>query len=550
MKLPRIKFTLNSTINNEFFLTDTDDIGFARNQVNQIDYRIRTKHVQDLKPWERFIDNNIYSSLDRKNRFLIKDKKKKIRNNSLSFNWNNQNIFNKSEIDNILKCEEIKKQIKIKYDIKYKYKEPNITVSNFISTRNETFLTNKIINILKEKKNTIQKKQENYEKALKYENKSLDKDIDKFNEFTIRLKKKNEENDLFLLKTITDNKNLVELYKKQLQEYNSTIYEVYKYIKLIGNLKQYAAFIHKLLGGDNEILHYDLIDNINFKEFKNRDISHITKNIIKKTKKIINNDDSDKHLDNNINDDFYLNLDDSMTINNFDLSFKTMEEKIIKKFIEKQRYVSEKEAIIRKENYEEEEKKKKYNEFKKDYDAQKSELDNEIKDYNKIFLTPEEKGMIEYYYELLKDIYNTLFGNLRKAKEFKEIKEFNADNAHDMNKEVVSPILKEIYSKEVKINNLIEIMEENEKENNIVFNKVLTRRKLENRAMKLYNERELMKIKEIMQRKKYNNKMKKIIFKGRYKYNPPITPESNQSKLNRVNKTDMNVSDFNLMIYQ
>ena len=158
--------------------------------------------------------------------------------------------------------------------------------------------------------------------------------------------------------------------------------------------------------------------------------------------------------------------------------------------------------------------------------------------------------MIEYYYELLIDIYNTLFGNLRKAKEFKEIKEFNADNSHDMNKEVVSPVLKEIYSKEEKINNLIKIMEENEKENNVIFNKVLTRRKLENRAMKLYNERELMKIKEIMQRKKYNNKMKKIIIKGRYKYNPTVTPEVNKSKLNRVNKTDMNVSDFNLLIYQ
>ena len=537
MKLPKIKLNLNSTLDNELFLTDTDDIGFARSQINQIDNRIKFKQVQNLKPWERYINNNIYSSLNKYNKFTIKEKKKRIKNNNLSFNWNNQNIFNKTDIDNIKKCEDIKKQIKIKYDIKYKCKEPNITVSNFVSTRNETFLTNKIIDILKEEKKNIIKKTENYEKSLKYENKSLDKDIDKFNDYIIKTKKKTQENELLLLKVIVDNKNLVDLYKKQLQEYNSTIYEVYKYIKLINNLKHYAIFIHKLLGGDNDILHCYLIENISFNDFKNRDIFSITQNIIENAKNIINDNNS-----SNLNED--LDLNDSITISNFDLSFKSIEEKIIKIFLEKQRHLTEKDNIIRKGKLEEIEKKQKYDHLQQNYKDQLMELEDKIKDYNNIFLTPEEKEKIEFDYELLNDIYFLLFGKIH------DVKELKAENANDMYKEIVSPILKELYKKEEKVNNLIKIMEQNENENNIIFNKVLNRRKMENRALKLFNEKELIKYKENIRIKKYNNKMKKFIIKGRYKYNSTNKPEDVKLNFKRVNTTEMNINDLNLLYYK
>ena len=539
MKLPKINLSLNTTLDKEFFITDTDDIGFANSQVKQIDKRLKTKQVQKLKPWERFLNTNIYSSLNKTNRELIKDKKRKIKNNSLSFNWNNQNYFNNTELDNILRCEEIKKQVKIKYDIKYKFKEPNTSISNFVSTRNETFLTNKMINILKQGKNDILNKQENREKSLKYENKSLDKDIDKFNEFTMKLKKKTQENEILLNKVIADNKNLVDLYKKQLQEYNSTVYDVYKNLKLISDYKHYASFIHKILGGDSEILHCDLIEELSFNEFKNGDIFAITKKILKKTKNIINS----KSI-NVINE--YMNLNDEITINSFDNSFKSMEQKIIKKFVEKEGILTEIEEIIRKGKNEENEKRRKYDELYRDYKNQMKELDERKDEINKIHLTPDEISKTEFDYELLKDIYSLLFGNFRKTSESKELK---AENAYDMYKEVVSPIVKEIYNKEEKVNNLIKLMEEYEKDNKVIFNKVLIRRKLENRAWKIFQEKELIKIKENLRRKKYNNKMKKVIFKGRYKYNSPITPETTKFNLNRVIKTEMNISDFNMLNY-
>lgn len=534
MKLPKIKLSLNSTLDNTIFYNETDDIGFARNQINQIDIRIKSKQENNLKPWERYINNNIYSSLNKKNRLVINEKKKKIKCNKLSFNWNNQNIFNKTEIENIKASEQIKRQIKTKSDIKYKYKEPFMTASSFIETRHEIFLANKMINILKTEKNNIRKKQESYENSLKYENKLLDKDIDKFNEFTTSFKKKAQEEDLLLLNVIIDNKNLVDLYKKQLQEYNSTIYEVYKYIKLINNLKHYASFIHKLLGGDNDILHCDLIENITFKEFKSYDVYSVTQDIIKKAKNIL--------YSTNSNDD--INLNDSNTFNNFNLSFKTMEEKLVKIFTEKQRHISEKNEIIRKGSLEEEEKQKKFDNLQEGYKIQIEELDNKMKDYNKVFLTPEEKERIEFDYELLVDIYSTLFNN------FQGLKEIKAENAYEMSRQIVTPIRNEIFKKEEKINNLIKVLEEYEKENNIIFNKVLTRRKLENRTLKLFREKELIKIRDNLRINKYNNKIKKIIIKGRYKYNFPNTPESTKYNLRKVNMTEMDINDLNMLYYQ
>ena len=57
MKLPKIKLTLNPILTTELFYTDTDDIGFARNQINRINNRIRTEQENKLKPWERYNNN-------------------------------------------------------------------------------------------------------------------------------------------------------------------------------------------------------------------------------------------------------------------------------------------------------------------------------------------------------------------------------------------------------------------------------------------------------------------------------------------------------------
>lgn len=535
MKLPRINKSSIKSLENNLFLTDTDDIGFARNQIKQIDNRIRLNTEHNLKPWERFT-KNIYSSLNKKAILIVRDKKKNIRKNKMSFDWTNQNFINKTEIDNIKKSDEIKKQMKIKYEIKTKYKEPNITITDFISTKNETFLANTMINLLKKEKRNIVKNQESYHNALKYEIKALDKDMDKFNEFTSSMKKKNQESELLLLKAIVDNKNLVDIYKKQLQEYNSTIYEVYKHIKLISNLKYYAEFIHKLLGGDNDILHCEISDDFNLKDFKNIDIHSITKNIIDHSKNLIE--------DNNSKDN--LNLSDPNTINHFDLSFKSMEERIMKIFIEKERYLTEKDMIKRKAKLNEEDEQKKCDILQQNYDLHLKELENKRIDFNKVSYNPEENDSIKFIYELLKDIYISICGKNNGIKKKKEVK---YEISSIFYRDVVTPILKEINEMESTVNNLITKMEEDSNDNNTLFNKVLAKRKVENRANKLYNEKEQIKINDEIRKRKLNDKMNKIIFKGRYKYinTPPLI---SKHKLNSTVKTEMNNNDYNMLIYQ
>ena len=232
MKLPKIQDSYNIkknlTISDRLFLTTSDDIGFALSQIKQIKNKINAKKDRGLKLWERKHDS-IYTSYENKSKLLIK-KRKENKNKNLSLDWKRQTIFDKTEISGIEEGDEIKKNIRIKYDIKYKYKDKDQTISDFISTKNSSFLANTMIKILKDNQDKVIKKQENYSRALRHEILLLDKDINKFDEFTIVLDKKKKEDEALLTKRIEENKNLVNLYKRQLQEYNGTIYEIYTII--------------------------------------------------------------------------------------------------------------------------------------------------------------------------------------------------------------------------------------------------------------------------------------------------------------------------------
>ena len=254
MKLPKIKESYNSTFNKELFLTTSDDVGFALEQLNQIGKKIQSKKNRNLKLWERK-PTNIYTSYQNKSKTL-KNKKHRYKTENKSSDWKIQTIFNPSEISQIENADDIRRSIKTKYDIKYKYKDKEQTISDFLSTKNDTFLANTMIKLLKGQKTKIINKGEKYSRSLRHEILLLDKDINKFDDFTVVMEKKKKQDEAQLNKHILENKNLVYLYKRQLQEYNSTIYEIFKILKSMNDLKFYANFIHEVLGGDNDI-HYE-----------------------------------------------------------------------------------------------------------------------------------------------------------------------------------------------------------------------------------------------------------------------------------------------------
>jgi hypothetical protein len=260
-----------------------------------------------------------------------------------------------------------------------------------------------MIKILKDKQNDVFKNHDNYSKSLRHEILLLEKDINKFDDFTMAIEKNRKEHESLLNQRIVENKNLVNLYKKQLQEYNSTIYDIYKILMSMNELKIYAKFVHKLLGGDNEILHCELIGNINFKDFKNYDINSIIQKVLKKTNNLLNAP---------------INRDYKTEIHNFDLSFKDMEDKLVRLFLEKHEYETEISDIKKEGKMTNGKKQEKYNLLKEEYDSLLNEKNESIEEYNKISLSIEEEEIIKFNYSMLIDIYSFLFPKSTTIKKF------------------------------------------------------------------------------------------------------------------------------------
>ena len=420
----------------------------------------------------------------------------------------------------------------MKYQTKYKYKDKYQTLSDFVSTKNDTFLANTMIQILKDKQNNMVKKQRKYSKSLRHEILLLDKDIDKFDEFVLTVEKKKKEEESLLTKRIVENKNLVDLYKKTLQEYNSTLYEIFKILKSMNEYKIYAEFIHKLLGGDDDILHTELIGNMNFKDFKNYDVFSITQKILKKTKNFIK-PETRKNYDKEI----YA----------FDLSFKDMEDKLIKLFFEKHEFETEINDTQKEAKKIEQIKQKKYDELYSHYEKLLNELEESTDKYNKLSFNPQEEDIIKYNYTLLIDIFSFLFP---KTEVIKNIKDLKVENAYDLKSDVVLPITLELNKLEDRVNDLLNSMDECSKEDFDLFEGILIKRKNENRAVKLLYEKNIIKMKEDLKIKKYNMKMRKIIIKDRHKFNLKIPHKSTKFKSNKFIKTDVNFNEYNYLYFQ
>ena len=531
MKLPKIKDSYNSTINEQLFLTTSDDVMFAFGQLTDLNNRMKTRKDRSLKLWQRK-QNSIYTSYDNKSKILIKARKaNKNKKKNYSSDWKKQTFFNQTEISDIEASEEIKKNIKIKYDIRYKYNDREPTLTDLISTKNDTFFANTMIKILKDKQNDVFKNHDNYSKSLRHEILLLEKDINKFDDFTMAIEKNRKEHESLLNQRIVENKNLVNLYKKQLQEYNSTIYDIYKILMSMNELKIYAKFVHKLLGGDNEILHCELIGNINFKDFKNYDINSIIQKVLKKTNNLLNAP---------------INRDYKTEIHNFDLSFKDMEDKLVRLFLEKHEYETEISDIKKEGKMTNGKKQEKYNLLKEEYDSLLNEKNESIEEYNKISLSIEEEEIIKFNYSMLIDIYSFLFPKSTTIKNFKDLK---VENAFDLKSEVVTPIIYELNNLQDRVDELLKTMEECSDENNELFESILNKRKNENRSLKLLQEKNIIKIKEMIKIKKYKEKLKKIIIKDRNKYNYKYPKKNIKFKPTKVLKTEINSEDLKFLYF-
>ena len=383
IKLPKLNFSkikslnTSNSVERDLFLTSTDDLGFAQNQVSQIDHNISIRKEHNMKLWDRPYNNNIYCTSGRSNYSVLKELQSKFLlepKNLCKLNWKKQNYYLKTDINSILESAEISKLVKTKVGLKNKYKIRDDSLIPFINNRRTMYVDTMLLEIIKNEKNKINKKTEEYSTALLTERENLKRDMKLFENFTMRIGADNRSDETKIVKLIQGNKILVELYKHLSQEYNGTINEIHRYLKLITIDKSYANFMHKISGGDHEILHCDLNDNINYVDLKENELNKLLNNIFSKMKNTLNDNDS-----NNKNELF----DDIDSVNQADLEimFKIKEENILNLLKEKQRYIEdEKNYENNKEKIEEEQKeedKKKSEEKEQKY---KEKLENEKND--------------------------------------------------------------------------------------------------------------------------------------------------------------------------
>ena len=123
------------------------------------------------------------------------------------------------------------------------------------------------------------------------------------------------------------------------------------------------------------------------------------------------------------------------------------------------------------------------------------------------------------------------------------------ENAYDLKSEVVSPIISGLNNLEDRVNELLKTMEDCSNENNELFETFLNRRKNENRALRLLHEKNILKMKEMIKIKKYNNKMRRIIIKDSHRYNLKLPPKNIKLKQNKFMKTEINSDDLNYLYF-
>ena len=99
-------------------------------------------------------------------------------------------------------------------------------MDEFITQTKNVSLDNLKLNILKSERDKVYVKEDQYEKALEYEKKSLQKDINDFDMFKFEVKRKLKDEEMTLIKLIQENKLLYETNKKLSHEYKYTIEEI------------------------------------------------------------------------------------------------------------------------------------------------------------------------------------------------------------------------------------------------------------------------------------------------------------------------------------
>ena len=532
--------------NRNIFVTISDDLGFANKQIEKIEDIVKKDKVNEQKPWEKKVFN-IYKLNGKTNYQILKEftqRFKIIKSNDIAkLDWSKQNYLSNRQVNQILVGNKISKRVLDKMKINQKVSDKKTYLNEFISeTKNISFNNLKMKLIANERKKVSQKEKD-YENALDYEMKSLEKDIESFQLYKIGAKQRMKNDELTLIKLIQKNKELYEENRRQSHEYKYIVEEIIRYIKLIINYKTYASFVHTLLDQDSKILSVNLNEYINYKNWTEKDLNIYIKKALDELnlylKEILFNENALAILSDN---------------NRLEILFKIMEDNILQVFKQKEKLEEEDKRIT-------EENTKIYDKLMKDYENNKSkyaiyltELEEEKKKLQKFNIDPE---LFDYYSEmfiLFNDISIFIISDQEKQLK-KNMSQSNLttkqseDNSEYTLRKNMNECIESLKQKQFYVQGLINEIELYQKEDPELLKIIVNEIKINNRINRRKKEKQKNIEKDILKRKNLVKKYRQNILRQKFKFQEPIPYHIIQERKKHVVKYKPDTTFTNLVFY-
>lgn len=532
--------------NRNIFVTISDDLGFANKQIEKIEDIVKKDKENEQKPWEKKVFN-IYKLNGKTNYQILKEftqRFKIIKNNDMTkLDWSKQNYLSNRQVNQILVGNKISKRVLDKMKINQKVSDKKTYLNEFISeTKNISFNNLKMKLIANERKKVSQKEKD-YENALDYEMKSLEKDIESFQLYKIGAKQRMKNDELTLIKLIQKNKELYEENRRQSHEYKYIVEEIIRYIKLIINYKTYASFVHTLLDQDSKILSVNLNEYINYKNWTEKDLNIYIKKALDELnlylKEILFNENALAILSDN---------------NRLEILFKIMEDNILQVFKQKEKLEEEDKRIT-------EENTKIYDKLMKDYENNKSkyaiyltELEEEKKKLQKYNIDPE---LFDYYSEmfiLFNDISIFIISDQEKQLK-KNMSQSNLttkqseDNSEYTLRKNMNECIESLKQKQFYVQGLINEIELYQKEDPELLKIIVNEIKINNRINRRKKEKQKNIEKDILKRKNLVKKYRQNILRQKFKFQEPIPYHIIQERKKHVVKYKPDTTFTNLVFY-
>ena len=506
--------------NNKLFMTISDDLGFVNKQIEHMDNIYKRDKEYNQKLWKKQITNNIYKLDGKTNYQILKEytQRFKIRKsiNLTKLDLAGQPNLNNKQVNQILDANEISKRVLDKVDIGKKIRDKKIYLNEFrYHTRNISW-NNLKMKLISDERNNLSKIEKEYENALKYEQKSLEIDIEKFDTYRREAKRKMKVDELVLIKLMRKMKLLYEENKRETRAYKYFVEEIVRYIKLIINYKKYANFVQTLLGENFKNADINLDEYINYRNWTETDLDKFIQKALNGLSIYL----KEVSLDEKI-------LENLIKKNSLILLFKNMEDNILK-IVEEKKDHEEEHMRIMKEN------EKIYNKLLKDYENLKekydiffAELEGEKTKYNNLIIAPD---LFDYYTEmayLLSDFSNFLAGVDNNENLKNDINKTNESENTENDSEFY--LTREaricfdlIRKKETYIEELINDIERYKEEDPKLLKIIINERKLTHIRKRREKEQARSLVLELLKKEKFIKKFKQNVLIQKYKFREPI----------------------------